>query len=267
MPKIYIPTRSLAIPSTAPPEKSRIGCNRAGWTCKPDLPTPASRHQLGSAAPSVCLIGELDGIRSPEHPLAVSKTGMSHACGHHVRLTALAGAALALSQPEVASALTGRAVFFAVPCEEHVPMNRLEQLRSDGIATCCGGKPELLLRGAFDDINAAITTHAHMVPCQSDFLLGCNCDQRIFVQAAFTSRAEPLTRPLRRKTASMRWTSCSASPAKRHWHAAQHLPRPRLYSHRRNCSHGRLCHQCRAARGHCRFAGARKNVGRLADGQ
>ncbi len=99
---------------------------------------------------------------------------MSHACGHHMQLAALAGAALSLSQPEVAAQLDGRAVFFAVPCEEHVPMNRLEQLRKEHIATCCGGKPELLLHGAFDDIDAAITTHAHMVPCQSDFLLGCN---------------------------------------------------------------------------------------------
>lgn len=145
-----------------------------GLDVQTGLANTGVKASLGSAAPSVCLIGELDGIRSPEHPLAVPKTGMSHACGHHMQLTALAGAALALSQPEVAAALTGRAVFFAVPCEEHVPMNRLEQLRSDGIATCCGGKPELLLRGAFDDIDAAITTHAHMVPCQSDFLLGCN---------------------------------------------------------------------------------------------
>ncbi len=132
------------------------------------------KASLGTHSPSICLIGELDGIRSPEHPLAVPETGMSHACGHHMQLAALAGAALSLSQPEVAAQLDGRAVFFAVPCEEHVPMNRLEQLRKEHIATCCGGKPELLLRGAFDDIDAAITTHAHMVPCQSDFLLGCN---------------------------------------------------------------------------------------------
>lgn len=145
-----------------------------GLEIQTGLANTGVKASLGTQSPSICLIGELDGIRSPEHPLAVPETGMSHACGHHMQLAALAGAALALSQPEVAAQLDGRAVFFAVPCEEHVPMNRLEQLRKEHIATCCGGKPELLLRGAFDDIDAAITTHAHMVPCQSDFLLGCN---------------------------------------------------------------------------------------------
>ena len=176
-----------------------------GLDVQTGLANTGVKASLGSAAPSVCLIGELDGIRSPEHPLAVPKTGMSHACGHHMQLTALAGAALALSQPEVAAALTGRAVFFAVPCEEHVPMNRLEQLRSDGIATCCGGKPELLLRGAFDDIDAAQRMRTWF-PVSRIF---CSAATRPadFCPSSFTSRAEPLTQPLRRKTASMRWMS------------------------------------------------------------
>lgn len=155
-------------------EKVADWLTSCGLEVQTGLASTGVKASLGTQAPSICLIGELDGIRSPEHPLAVPETGMSHACGHHMQLAALAGAALALSQPEVAAQLDGRAVFFAVPCEEHVPMNRLEQLRNEHIATCCGGKPELLLRGAFDDIQAAITTHAHMVPCQSDFLLGCN---------------------------------------------------------------------------------------------
>ena len=41
---------------------------------------------------------------------------------------------------------------------------------------CCG-KSELLRTGAFDDIDLALTTHVHMIPCESDLLLGnvaCN---------------------------------------------------------------------------------------------
>ena len=148
--------------------------NRCGLAPETGLAQTGVRASLGNSRPSVCLIGELDGIRCPEHPFAVPETGMSHACGHHMQLAALAGAALALSDPLVAEQLDGSAVFFAVPCEEHVPMNRLNQLRQKGIASCCGGKPELLLRGAFDDIDAAVTTHAHMVPCDKDFLLGSN---------------------------------------------------------------------------------------------
>ncbi|MCD8355416.1 MAG: amidohydrolase [Clostridia bacterium] len=147
---------------------------RCGLSPETGLAGTGVKAKLGTSRPSVCLIGELDGILCPEHPLAVPETGMSHACGHHMQLAALAGAALALCDPAVAQNLHGSAVFFAVPCEEHVPVNRLEQLRKQGIATCCGGKPELLLYGAFDDIDAAMTTHAHMVHCDKDFLLGSN---------------------------------------------------------------------------------------------
>lgn len=147
---------------------------RCGLKVETGLANTGVRAQLGKTRPAICLIGELDGIRSPEHPLAVPETGMSHACGHHMQLAALAGAALALSQPETAATLGGSAVFFAVPCEEHIPMDRLAQLKAQGIASQCGGKPELLLNGGFDGIDAAVTTHAHMVSCDSDFLLGSN---------------------------------------------------------------------------------------------
>lgn len=147
---------------------------RCGLHPQTGLAATGVKAQLGTARPAVCLIGELDGIRCPEHPQAVPETGMSHACGHHMQLAALAGAALALSDASIASTLGGSAVFFAVPSEEHVPMNRLAQLKADGVASCCGGKCQLLLDGAFDGIDAAVTTHTHMVPCASDFLLGSN---------------------------------------------------------------------------------------------
>lgn len=148
--------------------------NRCGLQTETGLAVTGVRAQLGTTRPAVCLIGELDGVRCPEHPFAVPETGMSHACGHHMQLTALAGAALALSDPEVAAELGGSAVFFAVPCEEHVPMNRLAQLQQEGQVRYCGGKPQLLIDGEFDNIDTAITTHTHMVHCDKDFLLGCN---------------------------------------------------------------------------------------------
>ena len=147
---------------------------RCGLSVQTGLANTGVRASIGTAHPSVCLIGELDGIRCPDHPQAVSETGMSHACGHHMQLAVLAGAALALSDPEITCQLNGSAVFFAVPSEEHIPIERMNQLMKDHIATCCGGKPQLLLDGAFDDIDIAMTTHAHMVPCNRDFLLGCN---------------------------------------------------------------------------------------------
>ena len=144
---------------------------QCGLSVQTGLAHTGVKAALGTQAPSVCLIGELDGIRSPEHPLAAAD-GMSHACGHHMQLTALAGVALALSA--VRDTLDGRAVFFAVPSEEHASMDRLQQLKRENIAQYCGGKLQLFMDGAFDDIDLCITNHAHMVPCSKDFLLGNN---------------------------------------------------------------------------------------------
>ena len=125
----------------------------------------------GADGPCAAVIGELDGIRCPAHPQAVPGTGMAHACGHNAQLAAMAGAAFALSQPEVAQALCGSVAFFAVPAEEYVPIPTRRQLASEGVRFCCG-KSELLRTGAFDDVDLALTTHVHMIPCERDFLLG-----------------------------------------------------------------------------------------------
>ena len=53
---------------------------------------------------NVALISELDGILCPSHPQA-APDGMSHACGHHAQMTAMLGAAIALTCPEVAAGL------------------------------------------------------------------------------------------------------------------------------------------------------------------
>ena len=69
------------------------------------------------SGPNIALIGELDAVGCASHPNA-SEKGFAHACGHYAQLTCMLGAALALSDPEVAASLDGTATIFAVPAEE-----------------------------------------------------------------------------------------------------------------------------------------------------
>lgn len=125
--------------------------------------------------PTVAVIGELDGIMCSEHPEAVAGTGMSHACGHNAQMMGMFGAALALSDPEVAASLDGRVAIFAVPAEEYLPGDIRESLRKAGKIRYYSGKSELIRLGEFDDVDISLTTHAHMVPnADCDLLLGNN---------------------------------------------------------------------------------------------
>ena len=133
----------------------------------------ALRASLGSGSgPNIALIGELDALKCADHPASVN--GYAHACGHYAQMVCMLGAALALSDPEVCATLDGTVTFFAVPAEEFQDEPVREAVRRDYDVHCGGGKCELLRRGAFDDIDMAITTHSHLLWRDSgaDLLLG-----------------------------------------------------------------------------------------------
>lgn len=123
---------------------------------------------------TLALIGELDGVRCENHPDVNPINGIAHACGHHIQLAALVGSALALSDPEVAQALGGNAVFFAVPAEEHVDAAVRDKLVAQGRIRYITGKGELVRIGAFEHIDAVLVHHVHYAPSASDVLIGCN---------------------------------------------------------------------------------------------
>ncbi|MEG2205446.1 MAG: M20/M25/M40 family metallo-hydrolase [Oscillospiraceae bacterium] len=123
--------------------------------------------------PNITIIGELDGILCPEHPLANPENGVAHACGHSAQLAAVYGAAMALSVPQVADRLFGSVGFFAVPAEEYLSDKQRTVAGKLGVKYCCG-KSELIRIGAFDDTDIALVSHAHMVESSADILLGLN---------------------------------------------------------------------------------------------
>jgi len=109
---------------------------------------------------SLALIGELDALRIPSHPNANPETEAAHSCGHNSQLTGVIGAAIALSDPEIAAALDGQVVFFAVPSEEYGEIEFKNQLKDEGKIKYGGGKSELIRIGAFDDVDMSIVHHS-----------------------------------------------------------------------------------------------------------
>lgn len=109
---------------------------------------------------TLALIGEMDALRIPDHPSVNIETSAAHSCGHNAQLAGVIGAALALSDPEVAVSLDGDVVFFAVPAEEYGEIEFKNQLKKEGKILYGGGKSELIRIGAFDDINLSIVHHS-----------------------------------------------------------------------------------------------------------
>jgi amidohydrolase len=110
--------------------------------------------------PTVCVMGELDGLPVPDHPQADPHTGAAHACGHNAQLTHVLAVATALVETDALSQLAGSVVFLAVPAEEYVDLEwRSEQARA-GRIEFLGGKAELLRLGGFDDVDLAMMVHA-----------------------------------------------------------------------------------------------------------
>ncbi len=109
---------------------------------------------------SLGLIGEMDALRIPNHKCANPATQAAHCCGHHCQMAGILGAALALSDPEVAAALDGQVVFFAVPAEEYGEVEFKNRLREEGKIRYGGGKCELIRIGAFEDIDLSIVHHS-----------------------------------------------------------------------------------------------------------
>lgn len=145
-----------------------------GLTPREGLAVTGVRADIGETA-DIALIGELDGISCPNHPDVNPSNGIAHACGHHLQLAGLVGAALALSDPEVHASLGGGVALLAVPAEEFVRAEVKKALIEQGkIRYGSGGKAELIASGVFDCIGAVIVHHVHYSPEECDLLIGNN---------------------------------------------------------------------------------------------
>lgn len=110
---------------------------------------------------NVCIIGELDSVMCYGHPFCDSATGAAHACGHHTQMASLYGAACGIVNSGVMNDVDGAITFFATPAEEYIDLDYRRSLKDEGKIRFFGGKQQLIYEGQFDDVDAAIMTHAN----------------------------------------------------------------------------------------------------------
>lgn len=109
--------------------------------------------------PKVVVMGELDSVICPSHPHCDPNTGAVHACGHNFQTSVMVGVADALIRSGVMEHLDGKVDFMAVPAEEYIELDYRKHLREEGKIHFYAGKPELVYRGAFDDVDMCMMVH------------------------------------------------------------------------------------------------------------
>lgn len=109
--------------------------------------------------PKVVVMGELDSVICNTHPDCDKETGAVHACGHNFQTSVMYGVADTLIRSGVMSELDGKVDFMAVPAEEYIELDYRKKLREEGKLTYYAGKPELICRGAFDDVDMCMMVH------------------------------------------------------------------------------------------------------------
>lgn len=107
----------------------------------------------------LALMGELDAVVCPGHRCADPVTGAAHSCGHHVQISTVMGAAMALKESGIMEELSGDIVLMAVPAEEGVELEYRQGLINQGKISFIGGKQEFIKQGVFDDIDMMLMQH------------------------------------------------------------------------------------------------------------
>ncbi|MEG0754410.1 MAG: amidohydrolase [Angelakisella sp.] len=111
------------------------------------------------AGPKVVVMGELDSVVCNDHPHCDKATGAVHACGHNIQTSVMYGVAAALVHSGALEYLDGAIDFMAVPAEEYIELDYRTSLKEAGQLRYFAGKPELIYRGAFDDVDICMMAH------------------------------------------------------------------------------------------------------------
>jgi amidohydrolase len=124
-----------------------------------EYPGVKATIDTGREGPGIAIVAELDSVVCWDHPDCNKETGAVHACGHNAQIAAMLGAAISIVETGISKHLSGKLHFIAVPAEEYIEIAYRLKLREKGVIKYLGGKPELLRKGFFDDVDICVAIH------------------------------------------------------------------------------------------------------------
>lgn len=117
-----------------------------------------ARMKGASSQATVAVLGEMDALICRDHPDADPVTGAAHCCGHSAQIASMLGAGMGLLYAGAMPLLGGDVVLMAVPAEEGQG-DYIRELTRSGRIALPGGKQQLIVEGAFDDVDMAMMVH------------------------------------------------------------------------------------------------------------
>lgn len=141
---------------------------------------------------SIAVIGELDAIICADHSGADPISGAAHCCGHNAQIANMMAVTVGLIDSGAMAYLAGDVVPFAVPAEEYVEITYRNKLIEEGKIKYIGGKPELIARGEFDDIDMALQVHLTSVkPERTDGFIEISTTTNGFIGKLINYKGKP----------------------------------------------------------------------------
>ena len=141
---------------------------------------------IGSGRPHIGVIAELDAIPTAGHPCADPQTTAAHACGHSTQ-QAITLAALDAVNQQIKD-LKGTVTLFFTPAEEFTDLPYRRKLIEEGKIKYLSGKENMLVEGAFDDVDCIIHLHA-MGDDRYHFSVGSTLAGFIYKKITFIGKA------------------------------------------------------------------------------
>lgn len=107
------------------------------------------------------LLCDMDAIPTLNHPLANKKDHAAHSCGHNSQMAIMLGAFKAIYDSRILEEIDGKVSLIAAPAEEFVDFDYRLNLIKEGKIKAFSGKQNLIIEGAFDNIDVVLASHGN----------------------------------------------------------------------------------------------------------